>query len=132
MKDDRLYLIHIRECIARITAYVKGGQQEFMDSILIQDAVLRNLQTFSESTQRLSQDFKSQHASIDWRGIAAFRNILVHNYLGINLERVWGIIETDFGAFKKVFQKIFKDLDLPKKPKSIRKTRKVDRKKKSS
>jgi uncharacterized protein with HEPN domain len=129
MKDDRLYLIHMRECIARITEYVKGGQKEFMDSGLIQDAVLRNLQTFSESTQRLSQDFKSKHSSIDWRGIAAFRNILVHNYLGINIERVWGIIETDFTVFKKEFKKILKDLDLPKNPRSPRKTRKKDRKK---
>jgi uncharacterized protein with HEPN domain len=52
MKDDRLYLIHIRECVGRIAKYIKGGQAKFMKSTLIQDAVLRNLQTFSESTQR--------------------------------------------------------------------------------
>jgi uncharacterized protein with HEPN domain len=64
MKDERLYLIHVRDCMARITEYVKGGKKEFMKSTLIQDAVLRNLQTFSESTQRLSQEFKSQPPSI--------------------------------------------------------------------
>ena len=55
MKDDRLYLIHIRECFERIESYVSpGGDAAFMASTLIQDAVLRNLQIMAESTQRLS------------------------------------------------------------------------------
>ena len=58
MKDDRLYLIHIGECISQIEQYTAGGRDEFLDSKLIQDAVLRNLQTLSESTQRISGDFR--------------------------------------------------------------------------
>ncbi len=51
MKDDKLYLIHISECIERIETYVsEGGKEAFMDSTLIQDAVLRNFQTMAEST----------------------------------------------------------------------------------
>ena len=54
MKDDKLYLIHIDECIERIESYIKGIDKDaFMDSALIQDAVIRNLQIMSESTQRL-------------------------------------------------------------------------------
>ncbi len=53
MKDDRLYLIHISECIERIDSYVSGMDKEaFMASSLVQDAVIRNLQTMAESTQR--------------------------------------------------------------------------------
>ena len=54
--------------------------------------MLRNLQTLAESTQRISQALKSSHPGVDWRSIAGFRNILVHDYLGIDLERVWGVV----------------------------------------
>jgi len=59
---------------------------------LIQDAVLRNLQTLAESTQRISDELKALHPEVDWRAIAGFRNVLVHDYLGINLDRVWEIV----------------------------------------
>jgi uncharacterized protein with HEPN domain len=61
MKDDRLYLIHISECIERIESYAKGiDKQEFIDSTLLQDAIIRNLQILSESTQRLSDEVKEK------------------------------------------------------------------------
>ncbi len=57
--------------------------------------MLRELQTLAESTERLSEEFKSRHPQIPWRNIAGFRNILVHDYLGIKLDRVWEIIKGD-------------------------------------
>jgi len=54
---------------------------------------LRNLQTLAESSQRLSEQLKASRPEIDWRGIAGLRNILVHDYLGISLPRVWEIVE---------------------------------------
>ena len=93
MKDDRLYLIHIQECIARIEEYAGGGRPAFMASTLIQDGVIRNLQTLAESSQRLSERLKDRHPEVDWRGIAGFRNVLVHDYLGVDVERVWQIVE---------------------------------------
>ena len=62
---------------------------------------MRNLQTLAESTQRLSEELRAAHPAVDWRGIAGFRNILVHNYLGINLIRVWEIVENDVPALKQ-------------------------------
>ena len=67
MKDDKLYLIHIDECLERIESYTKDiDKKAFMDSTLIQDAVVRNLQIMSESTQRLSDNLKDDHPEIDW------------------------------------------------------------------
>ena len=90
MKDDVVYLRHICECIARIEEDVAGGRDAFMTTHMIQDAVLRNLQTLAESTQRLSEATKAKRPDVEWAQIAAFRNVLVHNYLGIDLEAVWG------------------------------------------
>lgn len=104
MKDDKLYLIHIGECIERIERYTVGGHDDFMASTMIQDAVLRNLQTLAESTQQLSDDLKNQHPQVEWRKIAGFRNILVHNYLGVDVARVWEINTRDLPALKLEIQ----------------------------
>lgn len=92
MKDDGVYVHHVIGCIQRIERYCQGGEQAFRESDLIQDAVLRNLQTLAESTQRIGERLRCLHPEVDWRAIAGFRNVLVHDYLGINLARVWEIV----------------------------------------
>ena len=105
MKTDTLYQIHIRECIDRIQSYVKGiDQNQFAASSLIQDAVLRNLQVLAESTQRLSGEFKTRHEEIEWNKISGLRNILVHDYLGIDVETVWMILH-ELSKLKDAVQK---------------------------
>jgi uncharacterized protein with HEPN domain len=90
MKDNRLYLIHILESINKIDSYVSGlDLASFMEKTIVQDAVLRNLQVLAESTQKLSAEFKSRHPEIEWYTISGLRNILVHDYLGIDFETVW-------------------------------------------
>ena len=101
MKEDRVYLQHILECIRRIEANTAGGRTEFLESHTLQDAVLRNLQTLAESTKRLSDLAKATHPAIPWRQIAAFRNVLVHNYLGIDLENIWDTIQRDVPVLKR-------------------------------
>lgn len=103
MKDDKLYLIHIGECIDRIESYTQGMAKEaFLASSLVQDAVIRNLQILAESTQRLSVRVKGSPSRIDWHKIAGFRNILVHDYLGVDLEKVWNIVQNDLPVLKEV------------------------------
>ena len=105
MKDDTLYLIHIFECISRIEEYVKDMKQEsFLKDSLVQDAVLRNLQIMAESTQRLSDSFKTHHSNIEWAKISGLRNILVHDYLGIELETVWSIIVAKLPEVKQTIE----------------------------
>jgi uncharacterized protein with HEPN domain len=101
VKDDRLYLIHVCESIGRIEEYTAEGREAFFADTRTQDAVLRNLQTLAESTQRLSADLKAAHPEVDWRGISGLRSILVHDYLGINLVRLWEIVERDFPLLKR-------------------------------
>jgi uncharacterized protein with HEPN domain len=100
MRDDRLYLIHIAECIQRIERYTVDGRAAFLADIRTQDAVLRNLHTLAESTQRVSDDLKAAHPEVEWRGIAEFRNVVVHDYLGIDTEEIWDIVEDDLPELK--------------------------------
>ena len=107
MKDDKLYLIHIAECIARIESYTQGMTKEaFLASSMVQDAVIRNLQTLAESTQRLSARAKAGQPAIEWHRIAGFRNILVHDYLGVDLERVWNIVQNDLPVLKEAISEM--------------------------
>jgi uncharacterized protein with HEPN domain len=88
MKNDRTYLEHILESIARVEEYVSTGKDAFLNSTMIQDAVLRNLQTLGQSALRISENLRDASPDIAWRSIIAFRNVLVHDYLGISLQRV--------------------------------------------
>ncbi|MCI0389633.1 MAG: DUF86 domain-containing protein [Acidobacteria bacterium] len=102
MKDDEVYLDHIKECVHRIEENTGKGRDEFLQSHTLQDAILRNLQTMSEATQRLSDDLKAAHPEIEWASIAAFRNVLVHDYLGIDLQIIWDITQRDVPELKRV------------------------------
>ncbi len=70
---DRLLLAHMQECLLRIAEYTAGGRSHFEASRLVQDAVMRNLQTLTESSQRLSQGIRDTEANIPWRELAGFR-----------------------------------------------------------
>ena len=85
MKKDTVYLRHILESIGRIEENTADGREKFMMSHTLQDAVLRNLQTMSESTQRLSDDLKQKYPDIEWHSIAGFRNVLSMTILVLTL-----------------------------------------------
>lgn len=106
MKSDLVYLVHMRECLDRLIQYTRGGRDEFMGSLLIQDGVARNLHLVAESSQRVSAAFKLQHPDVDWRGLSAFRNVMVHDYLAIDLDEVWDIVERDVPFLRAQLQEI--------------------------
>ena len=101
MKDDRIYLEHILECIDRLQRYTEDGRGVFLEPGIVQDAVLRRLQTLAETTQRLPEDRKAAHPDVPWREIAGFRNVLVHDYLGIDVEQVWSILVHDIPPLRE-------------------------------
>ncbi len=110
MKDDSFYLRHILDCIDRIEDGTSAGVEAFNSSRMAQDAVLRNLQVLSESCQRLSDELKSRWPQVEWRQIAAFRNVLVHDYLGLDLQRIWEVTQGDVTELKKSIQQMLREL----------------------
>lgn len=107
MKSDSVHLQYILGCIQDIEEYEACGHERFMASRLYQDAILRKLQVIAESTQRLSDGFKTKHPEIEWQSIAAFRNVLVHDYLGIDLNEIWKITQNDLLKLKSSIAKAF-------------------------
>ncbi|MBS9390889.1 MAG: DUF86 domain-containing protein [Dolichospermum sp. WA123] len=101
MKDERLYLSNIKECIERIEEYTKGGKEEFMQNKMIQDAVIRNFEIIGEATKRLSPELRSQYSDVPWQQMASLRDVLIHDYLKVNLNLVWQIIEQNLSNLKR-------------------------------
>lgn len=94
-KDPNIYLAHARDCCARIIEYTQDGSSSLFEDRKTQDAVLRNLevigQCFKDANILLLEE---KHPDVPWRDVAAFRNVLAHAYLGIELRIVWDIIDT--------------------------------------
>jgi len=104
-KDNRVYVSHMQDCIARIDEYVES-KEHFFNSRLVQDAVVRNLQVMAESSQRLSISIKEQYSQIPWKNISGFRNIIVHDYLGLDLEMIWSVVEIELPKLEKALNKM--------------------------
>ena len=110
MKNEKFYLVYSLECLERIKEFTEAGKDAFMVSHLIQDAVLRNLHTLTESTLRLSDSLKNSYPDAAWKEIAKFRNVVVHDYLGVNLDRVWKIVENDLPVLEREARSILDDM----------------------
>ena len=108
MKDDRVYLTHISECLEWIGRHTIEGREVFFRDRKTQSAVLHELQTLAESTTRLSNVLRQKHPEVPWRDIAGFRNVLVHDYLGIKPQRVWEIIERDLPLLRNAIEDMMK------------------------
>jgi len=100
MKNDKIYLLHILECVENIESYIPNGKDDFFSSKLIQDAVIRNLEIIGEATKRVSKDFRKQHPHLPWREMAGLRDVLIHDYFGVDNGIVWNVIEKEIPLLK--------------------------------
>lgn len=109
MKDEKLYLEHIRDAIEKILRYSAGGRKAFMENTLIQDAVIRNFEIIGEAGKCISERTRNKHPEVPWSDIARFRDLLIHHYMGIDVKRVWNTIEVNLPAFLTAVTDILDD-----------------------
>ena len=101
-----MLLAHMRDCLDRIREYANAERSRFDASRLVQDAVIRNLQTLAESSQRLSLEIKGTEPQTPWRELAGFRNVIVHGYLGVDLGAMWLVVEQDLPALTEAVSRM--------------------------
>ena len=92
MRDDRVYLFHLRDAARRVLDYTEPGRDAFLSDPMIQDAALRNLEVIGEAAKSLSPGFRDAHAEIPWKLMAGMRDRLIHEYFGVDLELVWQVV----------------------------------------
>lgn len=95
MKDGSVYLRHIAGSLARIGEYVPKDRQAFFDDTQCQDAVMRNLAVIGEAVKKLPTSIRSQHPEVPWKDIAGMRDVLIHDYVSVDITLVWDTVQRD-------------------------------------
>jgi uncharacterized protein with HEPN domain len=111
VRDDSIFIKDILERIYRIESYTKGGKEEFFQSLLIQDGVIRSFEVIGEAVKLLSMELRQNHSEVPWRQIAGFRDVLIHDYMGIDLDEVWNVVEINLPNLKGKILAILQKLE---------------------
>ncbi len=110
-REYRLYLKNILEAQERIREYTKEmTYKEFAQSKITVDAVIRNLEVIGEAARKLSPEIKKKAFDIEWRKIVAMRNVLTHEYFGVNSKIVWDVIQNKVEPLGRFCQKQLEDI----------------------
>lgn len=110
-RDQRAYCRDILDRIRRIESYTASGRAAFLESEMLQDAVIRSFEVIGEAVRRLDEDLIAQQPHIAWSDFVGFRNMLIHQYHRIRLELVWEFTQEDLPPLKVAVTAILEALE---------------------
>ncbi len=108
-RDYKISLEDILDAARKIRAYTEGmSQKKFAADSKTLDAVVRNLEIIGEAIKKIPDNIRSKYPAVDWKKIAGLRDILIHEYFGIDVEIIWDIVQNKLPVLEKQVQQILK------------------------
>ena len=111
-KNGKIFLTHILDSINLVEEYLKGKSKlDFLNSKQLQDSVIRRIEIIGEAIKNIPNDIKKNYGQIPWKEITGMRDILIHQYFGVDLDLTWQVIEKDLPRLKRQISDISKKID---------------------
>ena len=111
-KEPKIFLEHILQCIGLIEEYVEGiTKKQFLESVQLQDSVIRRIEIMGEAVKNIPKQVKDKYPNIAWKEIAGMRDILIHEYFGVDMQLTWKVATKDVRRLKNKILKVKKDLE---------------------
>lgn len=106
-REWRLYVADMKARCARVREYTAGqSREQFESNPLVYDATLRNLELLGEAARHVPEEARARAPDVPWRRVVAVRNILIHGYLGIDNDVIWGIVQNEIGKLLRALEKL--------------------------
>lgn len=110
-RDYTVYLKDIQIACERILRYSNGLELDaFKNNDMVVDAVIRNLEIIGEAVKNLPQQIRKKYPGIDWKKIAGLRDVLIHEYFGVDHELIWDIIQNKVIDLKLQIENILREI----------------------
>jgi uncharacterized protein with HEPN domain len=109
-KDNTVYLRHVLDAINTIEEYLQGvNEDNFKATRLLQDGAIRQIEIIGEAIRHISKDIRKTYPEIPWQDMAGMRDKLIHDYFGVDIEKVWDTTQEDLPVLKEQVIGILRD-----------------------
>jgi|SRR3989339_481202 len=106
MKNRLVYIRHILDAADKIASYIANGKAEYNAKTYLQDAVIRQLEIIGEASKHIEEAFRAKHPSVPWKRMTGLRDVLIHDYMGVDPEIVWNVAHDILPEIQKEIRKI--------------------------
>lgn len=108
---DKVRLQHVMDAIHEIETYLAGASfEQFLENSEKRFATIKQIEIIGEACNALTDELKANYPSVPWKPIIGFRNISIHEYIGVNMRLVWEIAKNDLPELKEKMRRILADL----------------------
>jgi uncharacterized protein with HEPN domain len=112
-RDIGVYLEDMLESIVKIEEYCRDlSPEDFLGNSQVQDAVVRRLEIIGEAAKHIPQEIRAHYPDIPWKDIAGTRDVLIHEYFGVDWDKVWEVVQRDLSGLRKLIDRMIQELQL--------------------